>query len=68
MYPQQIHQYVRQFFNENNCTILRESEHFVQVQLTVEMDKKIMNRPFYWKYVESTGAEAISCTVDVDHE
>ena len=24
------------------------------VQLTIEMDKKIMNRPFYWKYLEST--------------
>jgi hypothetical protein len=59
MYPQQIHQYVRQFFIENNCEILRENEHFLNVQLTVEMDKKIMNRPFYWKYVESTGGQAI---------
>ena len=57
MYPQQIHQYVRQFFIENNCDILRENEHFINVQLTVEMDKKIMNRPFYWKYLESTGDE-----------
>lgn len=57
MYPQQIHQYVRQFFIENNCDILNENEHFINVQLTVEMDKKIMNRPFYWKYLESTGGE-----------
>lgn len=57
MYPQQIHQYVRRFFTENNCSILRESAHFLQVQLTIEMDKKIMNRPFYWKYLESTGDE-----------
>ncbi|WP_252504328.1 YqhG family protein [Sporosarcina sp. Marseille-Q4943] len=57
MYPQQIHQYVRQFFVENNCTILRENEHFITVQLTIDMDKKIMNRPFYWKYLESTGDE-----------
>lgn len=57
MYPQQIHQYVRRFFIENNCPILRENEHFINVQLTIEMDKKIMNRPFYWKYVESTGDE-----------
>lgn len=57
MYPQQIHQYVRQFFIENNCAIVRENEHFIHVQLTIEMDKKIMNRPFYWKYLESTGDE-----------
>lgn len=24
------------------------------VQLTIEMDKKIMNRPYYWKYLENT--------------
>lgn len=57
MYPQQIHQYVRRFFIENNCDILNENEQFINVQLTVEMDKKIMNRPFYWKYLESTGGE-----------
>ncbi|MFC5602815.1 YqhG family protein [Sporosarcina koreensis] len=57
MYPQQIHQYVRQFFIENNCDVLRENEHFIHVQLTIEMDKKIMNRPFYWKYLDSTGDE-----------
>ncbi|MDW0117675.1 YqhG family protein [Sporosarcina thermotolerans] len=57
MYPQQIHQYVRQFFQENNCEILRESNDFLNVQLTIEMDKRIMNRPFYWKYLESTGDE-----------
>lgn len=57
MYPQQIHQYVRQFFKENNCPIVQESEHHLRVQLTVEMDKRIMNRPFYWSYVESTGGQ-----------
>lgn len=57
MYPQQIHQYVRQFFKENNCPILQESDHHLRVQLTVEMDKRIMNRPFYWSYVESTGGQ-----------
>ncbi|MFS0576775.1 YqhG family protein [Sporosarcina sp. 179-K 3D1 HS] len=57
MYPQQIHQYVRQFFKENKCPILQESDHYLCVQLTVEMDKRIMNRPFYWSYVESTGSE-----------
>ena len=53
MYPQQIHGYLRQFFNENNCPIVNGNEHYMTVQLTVEMDKKIMNRPFYWRYIES---------------
>jgi hypothetical protein len=54
MYPQQIHSYLLQFFKENNCQIVNANDHYINVQLTIEMDKKIMNRPFYWKYLEST--------------
>lgn len=57
MYPHQIHTYVRQFFKENNCPILYENDHLLQVQLTIDMDKRIMNRPFYWKYLESINGE-----------
>lgn len=59
MYPQQIHNYLHQFFEENDCTILSNHAHYLIVQLTEKMDKKIMNRPFYWQYIESTGGEAI---------
>jgi len=55
MYPQQIHGYLLRFFQENNCQILNDHDHYINVQLTIDMDKKIMNRPFYWQYVESTG-------------
>lgn len=55
MYPQQIHSYLQQFFQKNECPILSASEHYLIVQLTIEMDKKMMNRPFYWQYIESTG-------------
>lgn len=57
MYPQQIHNYLQSFFTENNCLILSTNEHYLIVQLTIEMDKKMMNRPFYWQYIESTGGE-----------
>ena len=57
MHPQQIHSYLLQFFNENNCQVLTTNDHYMNVQLTIEMDKKIMNRPFYWKYIESTDDE-----------
>lgn len=55
MQPQQIHEYLQQFFQENACQILTQHPHYMNVQLTIEMDKKIMNRPFYWRYVESVG-------------
>ena len=57
MYPQQIHDYLLKFFKENNCHILNNDDHYINVQLTIEMDKKIMNRPYYWKYLESTNGE-----------
>ena len=57
MYPQQVHSYLQQFFTENNCFILGENDHYITVQLTIDMDKRIMNRPFYWQYVEATNGE-----------
>ncbi|MFJ7933261.1 YqhG family protein [Sporosarcina sp. NPDC096371] len=53
MYPQQIHSYLLQFFQENNCQVITNHAHYIDVQLTIEMDKRIMNRPYYWSYIES---------------
>lgn len=57
MYSQQVHNYLRQFFLENECDMVFEDEHYLTVQLTIAMDKRIMNRPFYWQYVEATNGE-----------
>jgi hypothetical protein len=54
MYPQQVHGYLQKFFEENNCHILNNNENYMTIQLTIDMDKKIMNRPYYWQYLEST--------------
>ncbi|WP_144510426.1 YqhG family protein [Bacillus sp. FJAT-22090] len=53
MYPKQVHEYLLKFFQENNCRILNRNDHYMTVQLTVDIDKKIMNRPFHWQYLES---------------
>jgi len=57
LYAQQIHQYLESFFRETDCEILKNQPNFLSVQLTNEIDKKIMNRPFYWQYIEATGGE-----------
>lgn len=57
MYPQQVHSYLEHFFSENNCSILGKNDYYITVQLTIDMDKRIMNRPFYWQYVEATNGE-----------
>lgn len=55
MFPHQVHTFLLQFFKENDCEIRELSDHHMKVQLNIETDKKIMNRPYYWQYVESVG-------------
>ncbi|MBU9712231.1 YqhG family protein [Evansella tamaricis] len=55
MQQQEIHQYIKNFFIENESTITEESDGHLFIQLSVEMDKALMNRPFYWHYVEKMG-------------
>ncbi|WP_107925000.1 YqhG family protein [Lysinibacillus parviboronicapiens] len=57
MFPQQVHSYLKQFFMENDCNILGEDACYLTVQLTIDIDKRIMNRPFYWQYVEATNGD-----------
>lgn len=57
LYPQQVHVFLKHFFQENQCDIVHDNSNALTVQLTISMDKKIMNRPFYWKYVEATNGE-----------
>lgn len=53
MHAQEIHTFLHRFFQENKCEVLHGNEYYLTVQLTIDMDKKIMNRPFYWRYIES---------------
>ncbi|MDM5298715.1 YqhG family protein [Bacillus pumilus] len=55
MEPHDIHIFLLRFFQANQCDILEESPGHLTVQLTNEMDKLIMKRPFYWHWLEKTG-------------
>lgn len=55
MQQQDIHDFLRRYFIANGCEIKEEREGYMTVQLTIEMDKELMNRPFYWHYLEKTG-------------
>lgn len=46
MEQREIHTFLLRFFQANQCDILEESAGHLTVQLTIEMDKLIMNRPF----------------------
>lgn len=57
MQQQEIHTYLNKFFTTNDCTIEHDNGKSMTIQLTIEMDKLLMNRPFYWHYIEKIGAE-----------
>lgn len=52
----EIHDYLKKFFIENESTLLEESKGHLHIQLSIDMDKALMNRPFYWHYTEKIGA------------
>ena len=57
MKQQEIHSYLKSFFTSTNCEIEKDTGKSLTVQLSIEMDKLLMNRPFYWHYIEKTGGE-----------
>lgn len=63
MQQEQIHNFLEQFFMANYCQILEKSANHLVVKLTVELDKKLMNRPFYWHYLEKTGKKPETATL-----
>lgn len=50
-----LQSYLEDFFQIHECIIKEKSDDVHEVQLTKEMDQALMNRPFYWHYMKSTG-------------
>lgn len=55
MQQQEIHSFLEQYFYSNECEILDNKPGYLTIQLTEKLDKELMNRPFYWHYLEKTG-------------
>ncbi|MGD6940804.1 YqhG family protein [Cytobacillus gottheilii] len=55
MQQHEIHRFLVKYFQANECDIIEQGPGFLRVQLTIELDKELMNRPFYWHYLEKTG-------------
>ncbi|WP_066074123.1 YqhG family protein [Neobacillus soli] len=55
MQQQEIHSFLTKYFQANECEIIENTDGYLTVQLTIELDKELMNRPFYWHYLEKTG-------------
>lgn len=55
MQQEEIHEFLVRFFQSNGCELIENKNGWLTVRLTVELDKQLMNRPFYWHYLEKTG-------------
>lgn len=55
MQQQDIHNFLERYFTANESPILENSNGYLHVQLSIDLDKMLMNRPFYWHYLEKTG-------------
>lgn len=58
MQQQEIHEFLMRYFQANGCDDIENGKGFMTVQLTEQIDKELMNRPFYWHYLEKTGGIA----------
>ncbi|MEK4435119.1 YqhG family protein [Paenibacillus sp. FSL K6-2862] len=58
MSPQEVQTYVTTYLEAMECQIMERSPAHLTVKLSPEADKALTNRPYYWGFVERTGAPA----------
>lgn len=57
MNTEQIRKYVLDYLEATECHIMELSPACVTVKLSERADRKLTNRPYYWGFVDRTGAE-----------
>ncbi|QHW34284.1 hypothetical protein GZH47_28150 [Paenibacillus rhizovicinus] len=57
MNERQIHKFVQRYLEAMDCRILEKSPAHFQVKLSPRADRDLTNRPYYWSFVDRTGAE-----------
>lgn len=50
-----LHDFLQKYFLIHQCEMITNQEGILSVQLNKQMDKVLMNRPFYWHYMKSSG-------------
>ncbi|CRF28780.1 Bacterial protein YqhG of uncharacterised function [Mycobacterium tuberculosis] len=68
MNAQEIQSYVLRYLEAEHCEILEKHPAYVTVKLSPSADKDLTQRPYYWSFVERTGAvpETMTCTFIFD--
>ncbi|WP_077326942.1 YqhG family protein [Virgibacillus siamensis] len=50
-----LNEFLYDYFAAHHCNILSNQSGILHVKLTEEMDRALMNRPFYWHYIKKIG-------------
>lgn len=50
-----LREFTERFLISQQCQIVESTPNYLITQLSVEADKELLNRPFYWLYVEKMG-------------
>ncbi|GAE07976.1 conserved protein YqhG [Paenibacillus sp. JCM 10914] len=58
MTPQEVQQHFMAYLEATECTVIEKSPEHITVKLSPQADKTLTNRPYYWGFVERTGAPA----------
>ncbi|GAA0457923.1 YqhG family protein [Alkalibacillus silvisoli] len=59
----EIHGFLYKFFLKRQASIINSEEGLLTVKLTKDLDQQLMNRPFYWQYVNTMGWSGEPMTV-----
>lgn len=57
MNTEQVRRFVLDYLEATDCHILEVSPASITVKLSERADRKLTNRPYYWSFVDRTGAE-----------
>lgn len=60
-----LNAFLTDYFTAHQCDILTNHDGLLQVKLTEEIDKTLMNRPFYWHYIKKIGKEGEPTTLNL---
>jgi hypothetical protein len=53
----EIQKYVMRYLEATDCLISEKTTSHLTVRLSPQADKELMNRPYYWSFVENTAAQ-----------
>ncbi|WP_308634589.1 YqhG family protein [Paenibacillus silvisoli] len=63
MNERQIHKFVQRYIESTNCHVIEKSPAHFQIKLSPRADRDLTNRPYYWSFVDRTGADPETMTM-----